>query len=593
MAPVTPAESNPMAGAGPVGGSLVEDAPTGSTPPAHPPGIDPQTALGGGNNQSPGLRADPFADSIHAMPMPGAGIADSGDAVSEAPDATDQTRGLNAALEANGLDGFSGGPSPLQDVASATTAGSADEGSGRPGAANLEGPQSPQVTIQKIAPPEVQVGKPAPFRIVVRNTGQVPAVGVEVHDQVPKGAKVVSTNPRASHGVRGDLVWTLGTLKPGEEIAVEVQLMPVAEGELGSVASVHLSADASAKTIATRPQLVVETTMAEHVLVGEELLLKITVSNPGTGVATGVVLEEHVPQGMQHPAGAELEYEVGELRPGESRDLELVLSAAQPGRTANMLLARADGGLRVENRRELEVTAPQLDLVVNGPKKRYLEREAVYQVSVANPGTAPAEGVELVAYLPAGLRFVSANNSGYYDEANQAVHWRLEQLPVQETGSVELVTMPVEAGEQNIKLRGTAAKGLIVEREHAVLVEGLAAILFQAADTVDPVEVGGETTYEIRVVNQGSKAATNVRLAVSLPPELSAVAADGPTRNEVQGNQVLFEGLARLGPKADTTYRVRVQGAAPGDLRTRIQLMTDEMQTPVTKEESTRVYADE
>ncbi|MFZ5830463.1 MAG: hypothetical protein ACOY3P_10260, partial [Planctomycetota bacterium] len=130
MAPVTPAESNPMAGAGPVGGSLVEDAPTGSTPPAHPPGIDPQTALGGGNNQSPGLRADPFADSIHAMPMPGAGIADSGDAVSEAPDATDQTRGLNAALEANGLDGFSGGPSPLQDVASATTAGSADEGSG-------------------------------------------------------------------------------------------------------------------------------------------------------------------------------------------------------------------------------------------------------------------------------------------------------------------------------------------------------------------------------------------------------------------------------------------------------------------------------
>jgi hypothetical protein len=32
---------------------------------------------------------------------------------------------------------------------------------------------------------------------------------------------------------------------------------------------------------------------------------------------------------------------------------------------------------------------------------------------------------------------------------------------------------------------------------------------------------------------------------------------------------------------------------AAGDLRVQVQLKTDEMQTPVTKEESTHVYADE
>jgi uncharacterized repeat protein (TIGR01451 family) len=127
------------------------------------------------------------------------------------------------------------------------------------------------------------------------------------------------------------------------------------------------------------------------------------------------------------------------------------------------------------------------------------------------------------------------------------------------------------------------------------VVEGIAAIKFEVVDVTDPIEVGGETIYEVRVVNQGSKAATNVRLAVLLPPQIRAVAGEGPTRHRLdrQGSQVVFEGLPRLAPKADVTYRIRAEGLAPGDLRICAQLLSDEMLTPVTKQESTRVYSDE
>jgi len=54
----------------------------------------------------------------------------------------------------------------------------------------------------------------------------------------------------------------------------------------------------------------------------------------------------------------------------------------------------------------------------------------------------------------------------------------------------------------------------------------------------------------------------------------------------------VFESLPRLAAKADTTYRVRVQGLKPGDQRVRVQLLTDEIRVPITKEESTRVYSD-
>ena len=54
-----------------------------------------------------------------------------------------------------------------------------------------------------------------------------------------------------------------------------------------------------------------------------------------------------------------------------------------------------------------------------------------------NAGTAPAVGVELVAQLPPGLKFVRANNSGYYEERTHRVLWNLEELPAAETGEVE------------------------------------------------------------------------------------------------------------------------------------------------------------
>lgn len=465
-------------------------------------------------------------------------------------------------------------------------------GSGVPGARELEGPQAPQLVVQKIAPPEVQVGKPAVFEIHLKNTGQVPAQNVEVRDEIPKGTRLLDTQPKASRGVRGELVWSLGTVKPNEDVRLQVQLMPTDEGVLGSKATVTFGAEASARTVSTKPMLVLKTVAPQRVQIGEEVTFQITVSNPGTGVAQQVVLEERVPPGLQHPAGSDLVYEVGSLKPGESRQLELKLMAVQAGVVANVLAARGDAHLKAEDRVELEVLAPQLDITLEGPKRRYLEREATYTVSVSNPGTAPARQVELVAQLPPGLKFISANNAGHYQQATHTVHWTLEELPSKETGSVQLTTVPVEPGQQLLRLRSTADKGLSVEKEMPVIVEGIASPSFQVTDTSDPVEVGGETTYQIRVFNQGSKAASNVQLSVVLPPELRVVAAEPSARQSADPGRIIFDPLQRLAPKAETTYRIRAQAIKPGNHRVRAQLSADEME-PVTKEESTRVYSDE
>ena len=103
----------------------------------------------------------------------------------------------------------------------------------------------------------------------------------------------------------------------------------------------------------------------------------------------------------------------------------------------------------------------------------------------------------------------------------------------------------------------------------------------------------GETTYEIRVVNQGSKAATEIEIVADFPPDLKPAAAEGPSRHAISGTRVVFERLPRLAPRADVTYKIRAQGIRAGDARVRVMLTSAEMTTPVTNEESTRVFADE
>ena len=470
--------------------------------------------------------------------------------------------------------------------------GTTGDGTGRPGERALEGPQKPALVIQKFAPPEIQVGKSAKFAVQVRNVGSQTADNVIIRDEVPHGTRVVNTTPRAE--IDGNhLVWDMGALSSGEERTVEMELMPIAEGEIGSVATVSYLAQASAKTRCTMPQLAIRMTAPSQVMIGQEQRVKIELRNPGTGDATKVMLLENVPENVKHAAGPALEFEIGTLRAGETRELELVLTAERAGPVVNMLTARADGNLQVQQQVEFEVIAPDLQLTVDGPARRYLERPATYQVIVENPGTAPAHDIELVTKLPKGMQFVRANNMGEYDASTHSVYWSLAQLPEGEKGSVELVAMPVEPGQQTFRIEGKAQQGLTDEIEQDVLVEGLAAIMFEVRDAEDPIEVGGETSYEIRVVNQGSKAATNVQVVVNLPPGIEALSASGETRHTVQAGGVVFEPLAQLAPKTDSIYRVQVKGVQPGDQRVTVQVNTDDISQPIRREESTRVFGDE
>ncbi len=238
-----------------------------------------------------------------------------------------------------------------------------------------------------------------------------------------------------------------------------------------------------------------------------------------------------------------------------------------------------------------EVVAPQLQVTVEGPKRRFLERQATYVLQIANPGTASARDVDLVAYLPRGMRFVSTDSQGQYDPSQHAVIWSLAELPPSQAGVVKLTALPVEPGEQKLQIEGRGALNLSEKTDQIVLVEQAAELVHTVKDLDEVIEVGSETTYEIRVKNQGTKAATNVRIGALMPPGMAALSGDGPTRASGDPSQITFAPLERLNPQEEVLYKVQIQSRAAGDQIVRVQLSADDIPT-VTREESTRVYQD-
>jgi uncharacterized repeat protein (TIGR01451 family) len=460
-----------------------------------------------------------------------------------------------------------------------------------PGERQFEGPQQPSVALEKVSPTEVQVGKPATFTLYVRNMGQMPAQNVTVTDHVPTGTQLIEARPQPQQSSDGSLVWNLGAMQPGEETQIALQVIPQTEGEIGSTAHLTFSAAATSRSISTRPQLTIEQTAPPKVLIGEPLIVGITISNPGSGPATGVIIEEDVPAGLSHAAGSQLEYDVGTLRPGESKHLDLSLRAERAGIAQNRIQVRGDAGLAAQHVAQIEIVAPQLQVVVDGPKRRFMERQATYTLQVANTGTAVARDIDLIAYLPRGLKFVATDSLGQYDASQHAVLWSLAELQPGQPGTVKLTAIPVEPGEQKIQIEGRGALNLSAKAEQLVLVEQAAELVHTVKDLDEVIEVGSETTYEIRVTNTGTKAATNVRIAAIMPPGLAAIKGDGPTGPSGDATQIAFAPLERLNPQEEVLYRVQVQSRAAGDQIVRVQLSADDLPT-VTREESTRVYQD-
>jgi uncharacterized repeat protein (TIGR01451 family) len=121
-------------------------------------------------------------------------------------------------------------------------------------------------------------------------------------------------------------------------------------------------------------------------------------------------------------------------------------------------------------------------------------------------------------------------------------------------------------------------------------VAGIPAVLLEAVDLQDPVGVGEEVTYEIRVTNQGSAPVTGIRLAALLPAAQEFMRGTGAGAVTAEGRTVRTEALPLLEPKAQAAWRFTVRALTAGDIRFQVDLTSDQFPQPIVEFEATTQY---
>ncbi|MFL5240912.1 MAG: hypothetical protein ACJ8FY_02285 [Gemmataceae bacterium] len=453
-----------------------------------------------------------------------------------------------------------------------------------------EGPQTAAVTVEVVGPASVALGQAYAYEIVVHNNGPSTAYDVRVAEVVSPGVRYLNIEPRPTHE-KGQLVWELGNLLAGVDRRIRIQLMPPAEGEVISSARATFSTAASLKTRIAQAQLIVAATASEALGMGDTARIQIKVSNTGTGPANHLRLEAQLSEGLQHPSGNRIEADAGTLPAGESRTYLLVAKAIQEGRLINSISVQADDCPAVSAEVVVIVMEGSLQVQVKGPARSLVSQENEYRLEVTNTGAIPLTGLKLTTALPLNLE-PALGESSVDRTASRLPEWSRSSLSAGQTWTVPIRLRGVAAGEGVLQTLVQADRGLKARAATAVRIDGAAGLTLEVAVKDNPLEVGAETDYEIRVVNQGSAPCTNLSVLAQLPDGLTAANADGPTVNRLQKQQVTFEPLPQLAAHANALYHVRVKGLRPGDWRFKAQISCDQLQNPVTREEGTHVYGD-
>lgn len=452
-----------------------------------------------------------------------------------------------------------------------------------------EDPPPPVVSLRVRVPATAAAGQDLEYRICVENRSESPAHHVLVRNPLPANARFVRASPEPTSR-EPELVWQLGTLDACACREIVLVLQPTGAEDLQNCARVQFEHGQCVRTRIARPSLSVRKCGPTQAALNDVLTYQLCVTNTGSVEAEGVMLSDTLPAALEHASGRnQLTWEVGRLGPGESRSVDYQVVAKAAGRHANKAAATA-GPLRVDTEHWVTIAEARIALDKTGPRQRYVNLPAAYQLTVTNAGSTPLTQVTLTDPLPEQTTFVRASHGGRL--VGHQVQWTLDALDPGASRTVEVVLQAQAAGRICNRATVTAERGLTAHSEFCTQFVGVSALLLEVVDSDDPVEVGSESRYIILVRNQGTEPATNVRIQTQVPDQMAIVRVTGPADHRKEEQRISFNPLT-LAPRAEARYVIYVKAHQPGLIRFKASLTADQLTSgPVNEEESTNIYAD-
>ncbi|MEP7043596.1 MAG: hypothetical protein ABI843_11070 [Dokdonella sp.] len=404
------------------------------------------------------------------------------------------------------------------------------------------------------------VGDNIVFTVTALNQGPNNATGVAISDALPSGLQFVSALPSQGAYVSGTGLWTVGALANGAQATLQITATVLTPGGLTNTATKTAGDqfdpvsgnNAGSAMLNAQPSADLQVSKrVDNALpnLGTNVTFTVTVHNAGPNDASGVVIDDLLPPGLNYVSSIASQgsydegagvWTLGALVNGADASLSVVATVTLPGdltNTASVAASNQHDPNPANNSGGVTVNGQSSDLqVIKGvDNANPLRGDSVtFTITATNNGPSAATGVAIIDALPAGLSFVSASASqGSYVDTTGV--WTVGSLAATGAAATAMLTI-VATVDTDTGFTNTASVSALDQTDpNPANNTGSVVVTPIASADVGIVKSGPATatagqqaTYTLVVTNHGPSPATSVTLDDPTPAGFTFVSAAAP-----------------------------------------------------------------
>lgn len=297
--------------------------------------------------------------------------------------------------------------------------------------------------------------------------------------------------------------------------------------------------------------LLVEKSVPNQVRLNQTFQYEIKVTNITETTLDEVRIREDTPEGLnitasqpeRHGQGEQQGWELGALKPKESRSIQVSAVAQREGHLGTCVMASYQPSLCAA----INVVNPQLRLTKKSPERVDICEDIVWEYTVTNSGTGTTDRIMVREQLPEGLTTLNGGDTVEMDAGSiREGQTKTGRVKLKATRAGRFTSQAVASSAGGLQAQSTETTTVITQPKLGISIEG------PESEYVDrPIP------YRVTVTNEGDAPAREAVVMAAVPgaSKLVNVGTEGRTsRNAIQW------ALGTLEPKASKSITFTLSG---------------------------------
>lgn len=320
----------------------------------------------------------------------------------------------------------------------------------------------------RVREPKLQLKASAPDKVVLGDMATVTLTVTNPGDGTADRVKIKATLSDGLENARGKTIdFDVGDLAPKETRSVQLVCSTKAGGEQKceavAVSDGNLTSQDAAAIDVVLPQVDLAVTGPRLRYLDRHATYVFKITNPGSASANNVTISDQIPQGFKFVTASDggrhdfttrtVSWFLGDLPPGQSREVTLEVVAVNTGEHKHKITVTAARGLKTEAEALTRVeglSALLMELIdLDDPVE--VGADTSYEIHVTNTGSKTETNLQLICTIPDKMEFRGAKcpaNCRFHLEGKDVVFEALPKLA------------PRADAFYRVNVRGTAAGDL-------------------------------------------------------------------------------------------------------------------------------------